>query len=96
MVNQVVLVGRVAKITEIGNDATIRIAVPRNYKNDNGDYDIDFINCQLYNSVAKSTLQYCNTGDMVGIKGKLKNIADKIILYAEKVTFLTSRNIEEE
>lgn len=100
MVNQVVLVGRIAKITEEDNNAIIKIAVPRNYKNKDGEYEIDFIDCQLFESVAESTLEYCQTGDLIGIKGKLKSLADKIIMSAERVTFLTSGckndNIEEE
>ena len=48
MVNQIVLVGRIArapetKVTENGKKyATLTLAVPRNYKNVNGEYDTDF------------------------------------------------------
>lgn len=38
----------------------------------NGEYETDFINCVLWDSVAKSTSEYCKKGDIVGIKGRLQ------------------------
>ena len=105
MVNQIVLVGRIArtpetKTTENGRKmATLTLAVPRNYKNSNGEYDTDFLDCTLWSSVAESTSEYCETGDMIGIKGRLQTrIVEtpegtkrkKTEIIAEKVTFLTS------
>ena len=96
MVNQVVLIGRIAQIKENEKDAIINIAVPSNSKNENGEYDVDFIDCQLFNNVAQSTIEYCQKGDLIGIKGKLKSLEDKIIMSAERVTFLTSGYKKEE
>ncbi len=105
MVNQIVLVGRIArapetKITENGKKyATLTLAVPRNYKNVNGEYDTDFLDCTLWSSVAESTSEYCSTGDMIGVKGRVQTriveLPDgakrrKTEIIAEKVTFLTS------
>ena len=105
MVNQIVLVGRIArapetKTTETGKKvATLTLAVPRNYKNANGEYDTDFLDCTLWSAVAESTSEYCKTGDMSGGKGRLQSrIIDtpegvkkrKTEIIAEKVTFLTS------
>lgn len=105
MVNQIVLVGRIAKSSEIKvtdngrKYATLTLAVPRNYKNPNGEYDTDFLDCTLWASVAESTTEYCDIGDMVGVKGRMQTrIIDsqdgtkkkKTEIVAEKVTFLTS------
>ena len=105
MVNQIVLVGRIARtsetrITENGKKmATLTLAVPRNYKNSNGEYDTDFLDCTLWSAVAESTSEYCETGDMIGIKGRLQTRVvetpegtkrKKTEIIAEKVTFLTS------
>lgn len=105
MVNQIVLVGRIARTpetrtTESGRKmATLTLAVPRNYKNSNGEYDTDFLDCTLWSSVAESTSEYCETGDMIGIKGRLQTRIietpegtkrKKTEIIAEKVTFLTS------
>ena len=79
--------------------ATLTLAVPRNYKNANGEYDTDFLDCTLWSAVAESTSEYCKTGDMIGVKGRLQSrIIDtpegvkkrKTEIIAEKVTFLTS------
>ena len=73
MVNQIVLVGRIARtpetrITENGKKmATLTLAVPRNYKNSNGEYDTDFLDCTLWSAVAESTSEYCETGDMLSL-----------------------------
>lgn len=105
MVNQIVLVGRIARTPEIRNTengkkmATLTLAVPRNYKNSNGEYDTDFLDCTLWSAVAESTSEYCETGDMIGIKGRLQTRVvespegtkrKKTEIIAEKVTFLTS------
>ena len=105
MVNQIVLVGRIArapetKVTENGKKyATLTLAVPRNYKNVNGEYDTDFLDCTLWSAVAESTSEYCNTGDMIGVKGRVQTRIiespdgvkrKKTEIVAEKVAFLTS------
>ena len=73
MLNQIVLVGRLVKkpelkLTENGKKTSIiTLAVPRNYKNINGEYDTDFLDCTLWTTVAENTSEYCQTGDMLGI-----------------------------
>ena len=109
MVNQVVLVGRltddpVATQTINGKKySSVIIAVPRNYKNSDGVYETDFIRCVLWNIIAENTSEYCHSGDIVGIKGRLQNRSyddegeKKYIteVIAEKVTFLSSNRPEE-
>lgn len=105
MLNQVILVGRLTKdpeFTELENGKkvlNVLLAVPRSYKNENGEYDTDFIDCILWESLAENTSLYCKKGDMVGIKGRVnteyyQKENDKIKLtniIAEKVTFLSSK-----
>lgn len=105
MLNQVVLVGRLVRDpelreTEEGKKVTnITIAVPRSYKNIDGEYDTDFIDCTLWTAVAESTTEYCHKGDLLGIKGKLQSNSYekdgetryKMDVVAEKITFLTSK-----
>ena len=48
MLNQAVLVGRIVKDPEVkdtdkGKVANVTLAVPRSFKNMNGEYDTDFI-----------------------------------------------------
>ena len=61
MLNQTVIVGRIVRDpelreTESGNKVTnITLAVPRSYKNADGEYDTDFIPCVLWRGVAETT-----------------------------------------
>ncbi len=104
MLNQSVLVGRIAEepiLEEIEKKKKmlITLAVPRNYKNMNGEYDTDFIPVKLFGSVAENTKEYCKKGDMVGVKGRIQSIkmasGSVIEVIAEKVTFLANRKEEE-
>lgn len=100
MLNQVVLVGRITndiKIEELENtsETMLTLAIPRSLKNANGEYETDFIDCVLTGIIAKNTAEYCKKGDIVGVKGRLEcNRAinqNKLIVVAEKVTFLSSK-----
>ena len=106
MLNQVVLVGRVAnelskENIEGGKSRTIlTLAVPRSYKNEQGMYDTDFIKCTLWNGIAETTTEYVKKGDIVGVKGRIQtesklNIDNsttyEMAIVAEKVTFLSSK-----
>lgn len=106
MLNQTVIVGRLVRDpelieTETGKKVTnITLAVPRSYKNINGEYDTDFISCVLWQGIAENTTEYCKKGDLVGIKGRIQSRSieqeddypKKIMeVIAEKVTFLSSK-----
>jgi single-strand DNA-binding protein len=110
MLNQAVLVGRIVadpelRETESGNKMTkITLAVPRSFKNADGNYDTDFISCVLWKGVAENTVEYCRKGDLVGIKGHIQTRTYEVEeekkyvteVIAEKVTFLSSRKADEE
>lgn len=110
MLNQTVIVGRLVRDpelheTENGNKVTnITLAVPRSYKNINGEYDTDYISCVLWKGVAENTVEYVKKGDLLGIKGRiqsrnieLKDESKKQVMevVAEKVTFLSSKKADE-
>lgn len=105
MLNQFVGVGRLVaepsvKETEDGKQVSnITIAVPRSYKNENGEYDTDFVDVVLWNGIAENTAEYCHKGDIIGVKGRIqtsnyetedgeKRKSTQIV--AEKITFLSS------
>lgn len=110
MLNQTVLVGRLVsdpEVKELANDkkvSNITLAIPRSYKNANGEYDTDFVDCTLWQGVAENTAQYCRKGDIVGVKGRVQSeIYEKdgekvkaTNIIAEKVTFLSSKSKETE
>ena len=78
MLNQVVLVGRLtsdleAKELEDGKKVTnMTLAIPRSFKNADGEYETDFVECTLWNNIAENTAEYCKKGDIVGVKGRLQ------------------------
>ena len=80
------------------------LAIPRSFKNADGEYETDFVECTLWNNIAENTAEYCKKGDIVGVKGRLQtnnyekedgSKVFKLDVVAEKVTFLSSRSKEE-
>lgn len=110
MLNQVILVGRLVRDPEVnetknGNSVSkVTIAVPRSYKNVDGEYETDFIDCTLWKLMATNTKEYCKKGDIVGVKGRIetrKYEKDGEMKYtteviAERITFLSSNKHEAE
>ncbi|MDO4394501.1 MAG: single-stranded DNA-binding protein [Mycoplasmatota bacterium] len=105
MLNQVILVGRLVRnpelqLTESGKKiSVVTLAVNRAFKNTNGEYDTDFFDCTLWTNVAENTAEYCRTGDVIGVKGRLQtrivekedgNKFKRTEIVAERVTFLSS------
>ena len=91
MLNQIVLVGRISKISTNNEKTIVRVSIPRSFKNEEGIYENDIIPVQLEGQIAKSTIEYCRQGDIIGIKGRLQNDINRVVVKAEKVTFLSSR-----
>ena len=97
MLNQVVLVGRLTQdieIKELEGDkkvAYITLAIPKPFKNSEGEYETDFIPINLHNEVANNTSKYCKKGDIIGVKGRIESEPNRICVVAEKVTFLSSK-----
>lgn len=105
MLNQVILVGRLTRDIKINKTesgkkiANLSLAIPRSFKNMDGVYDTDYVDCILWDNIALNTSEYCHKGDIVGIKGRIQS---RIVEYnekkfnilevvAEKVTFLTTK-----
>lgn len=105
--NNVTLVGRLTGDPEVKelSDGTYRtsinLAISRDYRNSEGNYDADFIKCVLWNGIASATKDYCHKGDVVSVKGKLQSrnyeTEDKEKKYVtevivEKITFISSKS----
>ena len=110
MLNQLVLVGRLTRDIKINKTdkgrkvATISLAIPRSFKNMEGTYDTDFVDCIAFENIAENTAMYCKKGDIVGIKGRIQTrdveLEDEthkkyVEVIAEKVTFLSSKKADE-
>jgi len=102
MVNQSVIVGRIADEIIINEnnqkDINLSITVPRNYKNENAEYEVDNINILFTNGIIQNIKNYCKKGDLIAVKGRLEkrqvNPNEKVDyiteLVAEKVTILSN------
>lgn len=102
MLNQFVIVGRLSNEIIIENDkAVLTLKVPRTFKNENGEYENDFIQIIVGGNIATNTKEYCKVGDILGAKGRIEStttnmpdgtISTKMELFAEKITFLSSKS----
>lgn len=92
MLNQFMLVGRITKIEQ----GKVVVAVPRNYKNNEGIYDTDIISVTIKENIEENTREYCRKDDLIGIKGHIACLDNNLELVAEKLSFLSSRkgNVE--
>lgn len=52
--------------------ASFTLAVNRNFKNENGDYEADFINIVAWHNRAKLIKEYVIKGDLISIIGRLQ------------------------
>ena len=104
--NCVLLIGRIVgklELKEINNDKKVlnlTIAVKRDYKNQNGEYESDFINTQVWNKQAENLIKYCKKGDLISLEGRIKtesyqnNEGKKVYntyILCEKVRFLQAK-----
>ncbi|GIN63011.1 single-stranded DNA-binding protein B [Robertmurraya siralis] len=78
MINQVTLVGRLTKdpelrVTTEGNSVVnIILAVNRNYRNQKGEIDADFVQCTIWRKNAENLSLYCKKGTLIGLMGRIQ------------------------
>ena len=78
MINNVVLIGRLTRDAELRYTpsniavATFNLAVNRNFKNDNGDREADFINVVMWRQQVENFANWVKKGNLVGITGRIK------------------------
>lgn len=78
MINNVVLVGRLTKKPELKFTTTgtkytqFTVAVQRNFKNKDGEYESDFINCLMWSTAVENFTKFTNKGSLVGIEGRIQ------------------------
>ena len=78
MINNVVLVGRMTRDAEHrytpSNQAvaTFTLAVNRNFKNQNGEREADFINVVIWRQQAENLANWAKKGTLVGITGRIQ------------------------
>ena len=106
--NQVIVVGRLVsdpKIIETENKKKTRVTirVPRSYKDLNGVYKSDVVDCVLWSEMAQQVCELCKKGDLLAVKGRIQSsvtiddgttydetVKNELTIVAEKVTFLAN------
>lgn len=78
MINNVVLVGRLTKEPDLRYTAngtgvaTFTLAVNRNFTNQDGNRDADFINCVIWRKSAETLANYAKKGTLLGVIGRIQ------------------------
>ena len=76
--NKVILMGRLTKDIEMRQTpngvslARFSIAVTRRFKNSNGEYDADFINCIAWRKTGEFIARYFQKGSMIAVVGSIQ------------------------
>ena len=108
--NKIICKGRLVndvELKDIAEDrkvANFRIAIRRDYKNTNGEFESDFFNCSAFGATANFINQYFNKGKEILLIGHLQNsqweteqgekrVSTSIIV--ENVEFCGSKSNEE-
>ena len=76
--NKVILIGNLARdpeLTTTANDVSLcrfTIAVNRKFKNADGEFDVDFINCVAWRKTGEFINQYFSKGKKIGVVGMIQ------------------------
>lgn len=76
--NNVSLIGRLTKDVEVRHTqagkvvGSFTLAVKRNFKNANGEYESDFINCVMWSDRVEHLVRYTQKGSLLGVEGRLQ------------------------
>ncbi|MBE1555681.1 single-stranded DNA-binding protein [Sporosarcina limicola] len=93
--NQVALVGRITKdlilrrVSEGRVQTSFVLAVNRNFKNQKGEVDTDFVLCTMWGKPAENAAKYCGKGSLIGVGGRIQSRSfereDKSRVYVTEV-----------
>ena len=78
MINSICLVGRMTRDAELrytpSNQAvaTFTLAVNRNFKNQDGEREADFINCVIWRQQAENLANLAKKGALIGVTGRIQ------------------------
>lgn len=78
MINNAVLIGRLTRDVELRYTpsniavATFNLAVNRNFKNQDGEREADFINCVMWQKSAENLANWTRKGMLIGVAGRIQ------------------------
>ena len=99
MLNQVIVLGRLRKVVDLGDKAVVTIANTRPYKNTEGEYKEDLIDFIIFGHIKESLVEYCRQGDIIAIHGRIQTRNEEVEkiteLVADKISFLSASKQED-
>lgn len=111
MINNVVLTGRLTKDVDLrytSNGTAVgsfSLAVDRQFKNQQGERETDFINCVIWRKAAENFANFTRKGSLVGVQGRIqtRNYENQqgqrvyvTEIVVENFTFLESKSVTEQ
>ncbi|MGF2144071.1 single-stranded DNA-binding protein [Vagococcus fluvialis] len=78
MINNVTLVGRLTRDPELrftsngSAVASFNLAVNRNFTNQSGEREADFVNCVIWRKPAETLANYAKRGTLIGVVGRIQ------------------------
>lgn len=109
--NNVGLVGRLTKdpvlrqISEGRVQTSFTLAINRNFKNQKGEVEADFVHCTIWGRLAENTAKHCGKGSLIGVAGRIQSRSylreDRSRVYVtevvgEDVRFILTKKRENE
>ena len=89
MLNNCALVGRMKELEiKENNGEKIGIMYLSVRKNEEENVVLEIV---VYENMLNNVKEYCDKGDLVGIKGRVDLLDNKTAIIAEKITFLSTR-----
>lgn len=108
--NSFIGIGRLTKDCELRYTtsnkavASFSIAITRTFKNTEGEFEADFINCECWGQVAETLSKYTHQGDLIAVNGNIRtdkyqdsngNNKTRTYILVNRVQFLTTKKVEE-
>jgi len=109
-INRTILVGRITKDIELKSTQSnisfvnFTLAVNRQFTSQNGEQEVDFIQCIAWRKQAENMAQYLHKGSLIGVEGRIQTRTYEVDngtryiteVVCDNVQFLESKNERQE
>lgn len=107
--NSFIGIGRLTKDCELRYTtsnkavASFSIAITRTFKNTEGKFEADFINCECFGQVAETLSKYTHKGDLIAVNGNIRtdkyqdgngNNKTRTYILVNRVQFLSTKKVD--
>lgn len=107
--NSFIGIGRLIKDSELRYTtsnkavASFSIAITRTFKNTEGQYEADFINCECWGQTAETLSKHTHKGDQIAISGNIRtdkyqdskgNNKTRTYILVNRVQFLSTKKVD--